>query len=132
MVQELQERQLQKHDLQTVLPLLTAERIRRATQLNQAIATDLAARELTSETAGLEELFQAVFSRQRKQASSAEFLRFSRRPLRLWPLALSREPCFRWLGRGLVFSELRLSKTEGLAFPKRVVFASRSAPPAGK
>ena len=59
-VQELQERQLQKHDPQTVLPLLTAERIRRATQLNKAIAMDLAAYELTSETAGLEELFQAV------------------------------------------------------------------------
>lgn len=61
-VQEWQERQLQKHDPQTVLPLLTAERIRRATQLNKAIATDLAAHELTSETAGLEELFQAVES----------------------------------------------------------------------
>ena len=61
-VQEWQERQLQKHDPQTVLPLLTAERIRRATQLNKAIAADLAARELTSEAAGLEELFQAVES----------------------------------------------------------------------
>ena len=46
----------------TRLPLLAAERIRRATQLNKAIATDLAAHELTSETAGLEELFQAVES----------------------------------------------------------------------
>ena len=61
-VQEWQERQLQKHDPQTVLPLLITERIRRATQLNKAIATDLAAHELTSETAGLEELFQAVES----------------------------------------------------------------------
>jgi len=61
-VQEWQERQLQKHDPQTVLPLLTVERIRRAIQLNKAIATDLAAHELTSETAGLEELFQAVES----------------------------------------------------------------------
>ena len=51
-----------KHDPQTVLPLLTAERIRRATQLNKAIATDLAARESTIETAGLEELFQAFES----------------------------------------------------------------------
>ena len=59
-VQEWQERQ--KHDPHTVLPMLTAERIRRATQLNQAIATDLAAHELTSDTVGLEELFQAVES----------------------------------------------------------------------
>jgi hypothetical protein len=61
-VQERQERQLQKHDPHTVLPLLTAERIRRATQLNKAIGTALAAHELTSETAGLEELFQTVES----------------------------------------------------------------------
>lgn len=60
MVQEWQERQLQKHDPRTVLRLLSAERIRRATQLNKAIATDLAGRELASETAGLEELFRAV------------------------------------------------------------------------
>jgi hypothetical protein len=68
-VQEWQERQLQKHDPKTVLPLLTAERIRRATQLNQAIAADLAARELTSKTAGLEELFQAVESLYRRVAA---------------------------------------------------------------
>ena len=61
-VQEWQERQLQRHDPQTVLPLLTAERIRRATQLSQAITTDLAAHEVTRETAGIEEFFRAVES----------------------------------------------------------------------
>ncbi len=59
-VQEWQERQLQHHDPHTVLPLLTAERIRRATQLNKAITTDLAAHEITRETAGMDEFFRAV------------------------------------------------------------------------
>ena len=52
-IQEWQERQLQKHDPQTVFSLLITERIRRAAQLNKAIMTDLAAREITSETAGI-------------------------------------------------------------------------------
>ena len=59
-VQEWQERQLQKHDPQTVLPLLTAERLRRAAQLSNAIAADLATHEVTRETAGIEEFFRAV------------------------------------------------------------------------
>lgn len=59
-VQEWQERQLQKHDPQTVLPLITSERIRRATQLCRAITTDLAAHQVTSETPGMEELFRAI------------------------------------------------------------------------
>jgi hypothetical protein len=59
-VQEWQERQLQKHDPQTVLPLITSERIRRATQLSLAITTDLADRQVTRETTGIRELFQAV------------------------------------------------------------------------
>lgn len=59
-VQEWQERQLQKHDPHTVLPLLTAERIRRGTQLSNAIAADLASHEVTRETAGVDELFQAI------------------------------------------------------------------------
>ena len=59
-VQEWQERQLQKHDPQTVLPLITSERIRRATQLSLAIATDLAANQVTRETTGMRELFLAV------------------------------------------------------------------------
>ena len=61
-VQEWQERQLQKRDPQTVLPLITSERIRRATQLSLAITTDLAAHQVTRETTGVRELFQAVES----------------------------------------------------------------------
>lgn len=59
-VQEWQERQLRHHDPHTLLPLLVAERIRRATQLSEAISTDLAAHEVTSETAGIDEFFRAV------------------------------------------------------------------------
>ncbi len=40
--------------------MLTAERIRRATQLANAIAMDLAAHEVTSETAAIEDLFRAI------------------------------------------------------------------------
>jgi len=61
-VQEWQERQLQKHDPQTVLPLITAERIRRATQLSLAIKADLEAHEVTRETTGMREFYQAVES----------------------------------------------------------------------
>lgn len=59
-VQEWQERQLKKHDPQTVLPLITSERIRRATQLSLAITTDLADHQVTRETTGMRELLQAV------------------------------------------------------------------------
>lgn len=59
-VQEWQERELQKHDPQTVLSLITAERIRRATQLNKAITADLTAHEITRETAGIDEFLRAV------------------------------------------------------------------------
>lgn len=59
-VQEWQERQLQKHDPQTVLPLITSERIRRATQLSIAIKTDLEAHQVTRETTGIRDLFLAV------------------------------------------------------------------------
>ena len=59
-VQEWQERQLRKHDPQTVLPLITSERIRRATQLSLAITTELAAHQVTRETTGMREFFQAV------------------------------------------------------------------------
>jgi len=61
-VQEWQERQLQQHDPQTVLPLLIIERIRRATQLNKAITTDLAALGVTRETPGIDEFFRTVGS----------------------------------------------------------------------
>ncbi len=59
-VQEWQERELQKHDPQTLLPLITTERIRRATQLSKAILADLAAHEVTRETTGIGEFFRAV------------------------------------------------------------------------
>ncbi len=59
-VQEWQERQSRRQDPHTVLPLLTAEGIRRATQLCDAITTGLAAHEVVRETVGIDEFFQAV------------------------------------------------------------------------
>ena len=59
-VQEWQERQLQHHDTQTLIPLLTTERIRRGTQLANAIVSDLGAREVNRDTPGVDELFSAV------------------------------------------------------------------------
>jgi len=59
-VQEWQERQSRHQDPQAVLPLLTAERIRRATQLCDAISTASAAREVARETVGIDEFFRAV------------------------------------------------------------------------
>ena len=59
-VQEWQERESRHHDAQRVLPLLTAERIRRATQLCEAITADSAAHEVTRQTVGIDEFFQAV------------------------------------------------------------------------
>ena len=61
-VQEWQERQLLKRDPQTLLPLLVAERIRRATQLCVAVTTDLTAHEVTRENVGIDELFATVES----------------------------------------------------------------------
>jgi hypothetical protein len=59
-VQEWQERRLRHHDPQTLLPLLTVERIRRTTQLSKAIVTDLETREVTRESVGVEELYRAI------------------------------------------------------------------------
>lgn len=59
-VQEWQERQIKHRDTHTVLPLLTAERLRRATQLCDAVAADLATQEVTRETVRVEEFFRAV------------------------------------------------------------------------
>ncbi len=59
-VQEWQERQSRQQDPQTVLPLLTAERLRRATQLCDAITADLAAHEVARETVGIDEFFRAA------------------------------------------------------------------------
>src|SRR5437899_141826 len=60
--EEWQERQLRQRDPHTILALITSERIRRATQLSNAISADLAAQEVTTETSGLEEFFQAEVS----------------------------------------------------------------------
>jgi hypothetical protein len=59
-IQEWQERQARQQDPKTVLPLLTAERIRRATQLCDSITADSAAHEIVRETVGIDEFFQAV------------------------------------------------------------------------
>jgi hypothetical protein len=59
-IQEWQERQLLHQDPHAVLPLLAAERIRRATQLCDAIARSAATHEVARETVGLDEFFQAV------------------------------------------------------------------------
>ncbi|HEY6944873.1 MAG TPA: hypothetical protein VI431_07010 [Candidatus Acidoferrum sp.] len=59
-VQEWQERQSRQQDPQSVLPLLTAERVRRATQLCEAIANAAAAHEVVRETVGVEEFLRAV------------------------------------------------------------------------
>ena len=59
-VQEWQERHVHQRDAQTVLTLLVTERIRRATQLNNDLATDLIAQELSHEIDGISALFCAV------------------------------------------------------------------------
>ena len=59
-VQEWQERQSQHQDPQSVLPLLTAERIRRATQLCEAIIAASPTKEVTRHTVGIEEFLRAV------------------------------------------------------------------------
>ena len=59
-VQEWQERQAQKRDTATVLPLLITERIRRATELCNAVNADLNQHGISSETKGLDRLLQSV------------------------------------------------------------------------
>lgn len=59
-VQEWQERQITRHDPHTLLPLLTSERIRRAAQLGNAIVSDLTSHEVTRETPGVDQLYDAV------------------------------------------------------------------------
>jgi hypothetical protein len=59
-VQEWQERQARQQDPLTVIPLLTAEGIRRATQLCDAITTGVTEQEVVRETVGIHEFFQAV------------------------------------------------------------------------
>ncbi len=59
-VYEWQDRQLKHKDAGTVLSLLTTERMRRATQLNDAIVADLNAAQLTPKTPGISAFAQAV------------------------------------------------------------------------
>ena len=59
-VQEWGERKAQGRETETVLNLLTLERIRRATQLTNDLASDLQSKEIPPQTAGLYELFSAV------------------------------------------------------------------------
>jgi hypothetical protein len=59
-VQEWQERQSRHSDAHTVLPLLTVERIRRATQLCDAISAEVAAQEVTRRTVGIDEFVRAI------------------------------------------------------------------------
>lgn len=59
-VQQWIEKQAQKGDVYSVLPLLAAERLRRATQLNHNLTGDLDASEITIETEGLEQLQKSV------------------------------------------------------------------------
>jgi hypothetical protein len=59
-LQELQERQAHQRDVATVRSLLTDERVRRATQLSKALASDLESHEVSDGTPGTAELFRAI------------------------------------------------------------------------
>jgi hypothetical protein len=59
-VQEWQERQVQKRDTATVIPLLVMERIRRGTQLYEALTADLKNHAIRPEAAEIEKLFHAI------------------------------------------------------------------------
>ncbi|MBZ5501084.1 MAG: hypothetical protein LAN59_02440 [Acidobacteriia bacterium] len=59
-VYEWQDRQLKNKDAGTVLSLLTTERMRRATQLNETIVADLNASQLTPQTPGIAAFAKAV------------------------------------------------------------------------
>lgn len=59
-VQQWLELQAQNRDAYSVLPLLTGERIRRATALNRDLTDDLDAMEITLESEGLKDLHQSV------------------------------------------------------------------------
>jgi hypothetical protein len=59
-VQEWQERESTQQNPESVIPLLTAEGIRRATQLCEAIAQAAAAHEISRDTVGIDEFLRAV------------------------------------------------------------------------
>jgi len=59
-LQELEERKAHQRDTATVRSLLTDERVRRATQLSNALASDLDSHEVTDATPGTGDLFRAI------------------------------------------------------------------------
>jgi hypothetical protein len=59
-LQELQERQAHQRDTATVRSLLTEERVRRATQLSQALTLDLDSHEVSDGTTGAADLFRVI------------------------------------------------------------------------
>jgi hypothetical protein len=59
-LQELQERQAQHRDTATVRSLLSTERVRRATQLSDALSADLDNQEVSDETVGTSDLFRSI------------------------------------------------------------------------
>jgi hypothetical protein len=59
-VQEWQERRVQQRDTATVIPLLVAERIRRGTQLYEALTADLKSHAIRPEATEMADLFHAV------------------------------------------------------------------------
>jgi hypothetical protein len=59
-VQEWKERQALKRDTATVIPLLVTERIRRGTQLYEALTADLQAKSIHPDAVEIEELTRAI------------------------------------------------------------------------
>lgn len=59
-VNEWQERQLKHKDSATVFSLLATERVRRATQLNDAVVAEMNARQLNADSPGIPEFIRAV------------------------------------------------------------------------
>jgi len=59
-VQEWKERQALKRDTATVIPLLVTERIRRGTQLYEALTADLQSQTIHPDAAEIEELLHAI------------------------------------------------------------------------
>ena len=55
-VQEWQERRVERRDTANMLTMLTSERIRRMTQLTHALAAELQSRQITEESPGIGEL----------------------------------------------------------------------------
>jgi hypothetical protein len=59
-LQELEERKAHQKDTATVRSLLTDERVRRATQLSKALASDMDSHEVTDGPPGAADLFRAI------------------------------------------------------------------------